>query len=280
LVSYGYAGFESLQNATDASGRNLVEWYLDQASGAEARLKRRLIDYLDIHWYPEATGGEQRIVTPSVTAQVIAAREQAPRSLWDSTYKEASWIYHSVGGPIALLPRLQAKIDKHYPGTKLAVSEWNYGGGHHMSGAIATADVLGIFGRHGVGLAAYWPMQADESFAMAAMRAYRNYDGQASRFGDTSVYARSSDVSTATVYASLESQDPSRMVIIAISKADGPRSSGIRIAHSTVFASADVFVLAGTKPVIQRGSSLSPVATNAFAYELPAQSISIVVPRP
>ena len=75
------------------------------------------------------------------------------------------------------MPWLQAKLDGHYPGTQLAFTEWNYGGGDHISGAIASADVLGLFGRYGVGLATYWALHEDETFAYAALRAFRNYDG-------------------------------------------------------------------------------------------------------
>jgi hypothetical protein len=41
----------------------------------------------------------------------------------DKSYKEESWITQwSTQGPIYLLPRLHAKIDQHYPGTKLSIS--------------------------------------------------------------------------------------------------------------------------------------------------------------
>ena len=99
-------------------------------------------------------------------------------------------------GPIALLPRTQAKIAPHYPGTKLAFTEWNYGGGEHISGAIATADVLGIFGREEVGLATLWLLRppARESFTWPASARHRNFDGAGGAFGDTSVSATTSDV--------------------------------------------------------------------------------------
>ena len=43
-----------------------------------------------------------------------------------------------------------AKIAAHYPGTKLSISEYNYGAGGDISGGIAQADVLGVFGREGL----------------------------------------------------------------------------------------------------------------------------------
>jgi hypothetical protein len=279
FVSYGYLGFVSLQNASDAGGRNFIEWYLDQAKAAEKSEGRRLIDYLDLHWYPEAQGGGQRIVSDQVGAEVVAARVQAPRSLWDAQYEEDSWIRESAGGPIDLLHWVKAKIDNHYPGTKLSFTEWNFGGGNHMSGAVAVCDVLGIFGRYGVDLANYWEMIPDESFAFAGFRAYRNYDGQGAAFGDTSVRATNTDPVTASVYGSVDSKDPTRTVIVAINKTSNVKRAGIKIAHSVIYASAKVYALSGAQAAVGPSATLLPVATNAFRYEMPALSVSVIVPQ-
>ena len=77
---------------------------------------------------------------------------QAPRSLWDSTYFENSWIANSLGqtNPITLIPRLQAAVSQFYPGTKLSFTEYNYGGGDDVSGGIAQVDVLGQIGKNGM----------------------------------------------------------------------------------------------------------------------------------
>jgi hypothetical protein len=274
FVSYGYNGYVSLQDAPDGRGRNFIEWYLDQARAVEQQEGKRLIDYLDLHWYPEAMGGGQRIFGESITPEVVEARVQAPRSLWDRTYQEASWVRDARGGPINLIPWLKGKIKAHYPGTKLSFSEWNYGGGSHISGALAVADVLGVFGRYDVALAAYW---GTEPFALAAFRAFRNFDGRGGAFGDVSVATKSSDVATATLYASLDAKDASRTVLVAINKATTPKTAGLRIAHSTTFRAAAVYVLAGAEPVLSKAASLTPVATNAFRYDMPAQSVSVIV---
>lgn len=280
FVSYGYMGYKSLQNASDANGRDFIEWYLDQAATSEKVYGVRLIDYLDLHWYPEAQADGERIAGEDVRPSVVEAREQAPRSLWDQGYEEASWIRNDVGGPIDLLHRVQAKINAHYPGTKIAISEWNFGAGKHISGGIATADVLGIFGRQGVGLATYWTLHADESFAFAAFDAYRNFDGQGSKFGDTSISATSSDLNLGSVYASIDRYDPARTVVVAINKAVTPKRAGIMIHHAAVYSSAKVFVLSGGRAAIVPGSPLVATASNAFLYTMPAQSISVIVPQP
>ena len=280
FVSYGYAGFQNLQNASDAKGRGFIEWYLDQAKAAERKLGKRLIDYLDLHWYPEAHGGNERIVGDSTAPETVRAREQAPRSLWDPKYREKSWISDAAGGPINLINWLKAKIDAHYPGTKLAFTEWNYGGGNHISGAIAVADVLGIFGRHGIAIGAYWPLSDREAFAFAAFRAYRNYDGRGGAFGDTSIEASTSDSTGTSVYASIDSNNPKRTVVMAINKTERTKKAGVRITHSAAYGTAKVFVLAGTQALISQGAPLPATAPNAFNYPMPPQSVSILVLEP
>jgi Glycoside hydrolase family 44 len=279
FVSYGYTGYTSLQNAPDGNGRDFIDWYLDQARTAEQREGRRLIDYLDVHWYPEAGAAGQRITTDVLTPAVVEAREQAPRSLWDPNYREESWIADKIGGPIQLIPLLKGKISNHYPGTKLAITEWNFGAGNFISGAIATADVLGIYGRYAVDLASYWPLSGDEHYAFAAVRAYRNYDGKGSAFGDVSVAATSSDVRATTVYASIDSANPARTVIIVINKETRPRVAGIEVAHPRLYTRARTFRLSTEAPVVVEGPVLLVAATNSFRLEMLPQSVNVVVPE-
>ncbi len=281
FVSYGYAGYMNLQNASDNGGRNFIEWYLDRARMAETNEGTRLIDYLDLHWYPEARGGGQRITEQGNSADTVAARLQAPRSLWDDSYREDSWIANDVlNGPIDLLHWLQDKIDNHYPGTKLAFTEWNYGGGDHISGSIAVADVLGIFGREGVDLATYWGLISDESFAYAGFRVFRNFDGNGATFGDTSIAATTSDVERATVYASIDSDNPARTVIVAINKHTAALTAGITVAQSVSYGSAQVYVLSGNQAQVMAAGAITPVSTNAFPYTMPAHSVSVLLLTP
>ncbi len=59
-VSYGWQGFVRLQDAPDNGGRDFLDFYLDSMRDAEGRARRRLVDVLDLHWYPEARGGGVR----------------------------------------------------------------------------------------------------------------------------------------------------------------------------------------------------------------------------
>ena len=205
-VSYGWNGYVNLQNAPDSGAKgDFLDCYLRELAREETRVGRRLVDVLDLHWYPEAQGNGVRITGTDTSAAVVAARVQAPRSLWDPTYIETSWITQwSTLGPIALLPRLRAKIAAQAPGKLLAFTEYNYGGGQHISGGIAQADVLGVFGREGVFAATLWELSGDERFIYAAFQMFRNYDGAGGAFGDTSISATTSDVPRSSIYASVD----------------------------------------------------------------------------
>ncbi len=282
-VDYGWAGYVNLQSATDsAADGDWVEYYLAQMAAADHSAGKRLVDALDLHWYPEATGGGTRIIDDGTGAAEVAAREQAPRSLWDSTYVETSWITadSTNGAAINLIPRMQGKIASKYPGTGLSFTEWNYGGGTDISGAIASADVLGIFGAYGVTMAMMWPSNGDEAYTYAAFKAFRNYDGSGAAFGDTSIAATTSDVPDSSVYASLDSTDVSKMVIVAINRATSDKTAGIAVNHSVVYTTANVYTItaAGGSNVVA-GAPIQAVATNAFKYTMPAQSVSVIVPK-
>ncbi|MFN0063078.1 MAG: glycoside hydrolase family 44 protein [Myxococcaceae bacterium] len=278
FVSYGFNGYVNLQDAPDSAGKGeFIDYFLAEVRAAEQADGFRLIEHLDLHWYPEATGGGTRITNPSSAAAVSAARVQAPRSLWDPTYRETSWVANFLGAPIRLIPRMQAKIDANNPGVTLAFTEWNYGGGGHISGAMATADVLGIFGRESVAVAAFWPLNGDESYAYAAFRAFRNFDGAQGAFGDTSIFAESNDNAVGSVYASVDSNNVSRVVVVAVNKSTSPKTAGLTVAHPTQFSRARVFTLAAGSTNISEGPNVTAVATNAFRVTLPAMSVTTLL---
>lgn len=279
FVSYGFNGYVTLQNAPDQQG-DFIEYWLDAMKAAEMSNGKRLVDVLDLHWYPEARGNGQRITGDDTSAASIQARVQAPRSLWDPTYKEDSWIANDyLNGPIGLIPSIKSKIDAHYPGTSLGFSEYWYGGGAHISGAIAEADVLGVFGREGVFLANMWELNNNVDMAYAGLRAYTSYDGQGAHFGDTSVSATSSDVAKATVYASIDQKNSGRMVLVAINKTNGPLKASMQLAAYGDYKTAEIWQLTSAKADLVSAAALQAGAKNGFVYDMPALSVSVIVPK-
>jgi Glycoside hydrolase family 44 len=275
-VNYGWSGYTSLQDAPDAKANgDFQSYYLSEMAKAEKTTGKRLLDVFDVHWYPEATGNGIRVMgRPNSTPPVAAARMAAPRSLWDSTYTETSWITKaSTHGPIRLIPRLREKIEKNYPGTKLAITEYDPGGGNDISGGIAQADMLGIFGREEVFAAALWPGR-NIPYLGPAIEMYRNFDGENACFGDISVKADTDDIKTSSIYASLDSANAGRMVLVAINKTDHPIAAAMQLKNAQAFKSARVFRLTGEKPAIQSAGILSIEANENFTYTMPAFSVS------
>lgn len=278
-VSYGWYGYTTLQGAPDAAGRDFLDHWLAAIAAASQGFGAPLVDVLDVHWYPEAQGGGVRVTGAETSPEVVAARLQAPRSLWDPSYTETSWItQYDTLGPIRLLPRLFEKIAAHAPGTRLAITEYNYGAGHHVSGGIAQADVLGVLGREGVFAAAQWPLAEDESFIAAAFRMYRDFDGAGARFGDTSIHATTSDVAATSIYASLDSTDPTRMVLVAINKTAGPIAGSFAVTtpNGRPLERARAFRLTSAAPAPVAAGELAVSAPFALADTLPAYSVSTI----
>src|SRR6185503_13905672 len=214
----------------------------------EGAHKRRLMHVLDLHWYPEARG-RKRITDRDVSVKTVEARLQAPRSLWDPTYVEKSWVAATWGKPIRLIPWLRERIAERYPGTKLAITEYDYGAGNHISGGLAQADALGVFGREGVDIATYWGDGAAvgklPSYVKAAFQLYRNYDGKGGTFGDTAVEATLADQAKASVFAATDGKRGGALTVIVINKDQHASYDGkIKLAGPGVTcASARVFVL-------------------------------------
>lgn len=277
-VNYGWNGYRTLQNAPDADGRDFHQLFLAELKKAHEQAGRRLVDALDIHYYSEAEGGGVRVIAKDDSEQVAAARVQAPRSLWDPTYVESSWITRDsiAGKPIALIPRVLKDIDDHCPGTRLAITEYQFGGGDHVSGGIAQADALGIFGRYGVFAANWWNLGVGQKYVDAAFDLYLNYDGKGARFGNQSVFAESSSIETASVYASTDSADPSVVSVIAINRMGKPVEATIRIAHPRPLGHADVYRFTGESPKVASAGTHTLARPSEWQYAMPPTSASVI----
>lgn len=292
-VLYGWGAFKDLDGAPDFNaqvpqprdplGLHFNRWFLDRMAQEEAAQGRVLMDMLDLHWYSEATGGGTRVTfggAVSNSPEVVAARLQAPRSLWDPTYVETSWItqFSTGGQPIRLLDRVQADIDELKPGTRISLSEYSHGGGNHISGGIAQADTLGILGREGVYNASWFPIEptGQQQFIRGAFEMFTDFDGQGRRFGDLSVTATTDDVADSSVYASLSTGDPNELILVAINKTATPQDAAVRVTADRRFTRAEVFTLTSASSTPTSAGVFPIDAVNAFLYEMPAYSVSTI----
>jgi len=285
-VLWGFGAYLNFNEAPDwaSVGRGFdwfVGYYLDQMQQAEQAHGRRLLDVLDVHWYPEAQGNH-RIVDPAATTPAdIEARLQAPRSLWDPTYTEDSWIADCCGEYLPILPRLQSAIEEHYPGTDLAISEYDYGAKASISGGLAQADALGAFGKFGVDIATLWGIEDGDVYAASGFDLYRNYDGEGSTYGNTDVQATTDDRDNISVYASIEGNNPSTLHVILICKNQvGPFEVEVEIEGSVDYTSGEAWQFKKGRPEIVEVESFEEevdLSGNSFSYIAPALSATHLV---
>lgn len=271
----GGSWWNNPQDRNAHGGTPFAPWYLQQMAAYEQNNGTRILDYFDLHYYPQAPGVA---LSPAGSAATQALRLRSTRSLWDPTYADESWINGTEGGPeVRLIPRMQEWVDTNYPGTKLAITEYNWGALDHINGALAQADVLGIFGREGLDLATLWgPPSANEPGAYA-FRMYRNYDGTGNQFGDTSVQASSSDQGQLAIYAARRSDGSLTMMII--NKMGTDLTSEVSLAGFTPQGAAQVYrySTADLNAIVQAPNQ--PVTSSGFTATYPANSITLVVLR-
>jgi hypothetical protein len=184
-----------------------------------------------------------------------------------------------IGQPIALLDRLQSRIDAENPGMKLALTEYNNGGGQHIAGTIAQADNLGVFGSHGLFAANLWLLAGKEPYTLAGFRAFRDFDGAHHHFGDTSVAANSSNVASVAVYVSTDSARAGRVVMVAINRSASEQVAAVNgqpltgQAHMFQMSAATAAKQSTLQPV---AAGVQPVSASSITLTLPAMSVTTV----
>lgn len=279
-----YASAEAEKNAH--GGKPFVQWYLEQMAKYQTDNGKRLLDYFDLHYYPQANG--VALTTAGNTA-TQALRLRSTRSLWDPNYVDESWIattdsatpVNGIGvmNAVQLLPRMRAWVNAHYPGTKLAISEYNWGGLEHINGALAQAEVLGIFGREGLDLATLWAPPKPNQPGAFAFRIYRNYDGNGSMFGDTSVQANSANPNDLSIFAATRTSDDS-LTLVIINKTADSLTSNVNLSGFTPASSAQVYRYssANLDQIVKQADQ--PISASGFTATFPASSITLVVVPP
>jgi hypothetical protein len=294
--------YEPWSNPTDRQAHNgvpLIEYYLQQFAAYEKANSVRLLDFLDLHTYFAATynGSNVGLTTAGDTGEQ-AARVDSTRVFWDPTYTDPNYpqpnyvtdpnYTTSCSPPLQapqLIPMMQTWVKNDYPGTKTAVSEYNWGGQEHINGAVAQADVLGIFGAYGLDLATLWgPPDATQTPGLMAFEIYRNYDGNNSMFGDTALASSSADQSRLSVYGALRSADQA-VTVVVINKTYGDLTATLSLDNFTTSGTqAQVFLYSNAnlnaivpQPAVTVTPPSAGGSTSAINTTFPAQSITLLV---
>jgi hypothetical protein len=194
--AYMYSPADGCSDGPDRQAHGdlpFLEWYTKQVGDYRTAKSIELVNVIDFHFYPQATGvtGNQE---DSTTAGL---RLRSVRGLWDPTYVDESWIDQ----PIYIVRRAQGYIDSHAPGLKISVSEYSFGDDSLITQAVANAEALAVFARENVATATRWGVPAAGSFAENAFRIFLNYDGKgANIYGTNSVSATTTDIDTVGAY--------------------------------------------------------------------------------
>ena len=229
-----------------------LAWYLGAMNSASTRAGKRLLDYVDVHFYPQGQADGQGVyMGKSHSRAMRALRLRSTRGLWDPSYRDESWI----GEPVALIPRVRGWVAKENAGTKLAIGEYSWGGDDDASGAIAQAEILGIFGRENVDAAFYWA--GLEGVQRFAFQLYRNPDGSGRGFGDRAVACESTTADRLGAFAAL--RDDGALTVALVNKdLDRPAEVQLDAVDTRVRKSAGMIFRMPNPPGPIRKEALAP----------------------
>ncbi|MGA2578564.1 MAG: glycoside hydrolase family 44 protein [Bryobacteraceae bacterium] len=281
--------YQYWDNPTDQKAHGGVPWveyYLQQMQQFEQQHGYRLLDAVDIHGYitPDTlnTWSSQNNDAPG-DAALETLRMTSTRALWDPNYIVPNATagdneYDANGNMTApqLIPRMHQWVDQNYPGTKLAITEYMWHALGSITGAIAQADILGIFGQQALDYGTLWGPPAPTDPGAFAFKIFLNYDGNGSQFGGTSVSATSSDPDTLSTFAA--QRVDSALTVLVLNKTAAAIGDSISLANFTPAGTAQVWQYGPTNlAAIVRQTSDINVSGNSLTATFPAYSMTLLV---
>ncbi|MCW3097188.1 MAG: celM [Chthonomonadaceae bacterium] len=276
-TGYLYSGYDSqwgndhkdwshLPDRAAHGNMDAMPWLLDQLHKENTRTGKRLLDVFSLHYYPQ--GGE---FNNGTDAAMQLRRNRSTRSLWDPNYTDETWINSKV----ALIPRMKNWVSTYYPGTRIGITEYNWGAENHINGATTQADILGIFGREGLDMATRWTTPAANTPTYKAIQIYRNYDGAKSGFGETGVQATVPNPDNLSAFAALRASDGALTVMVINKTPDAPAPVALALANFAPKGSVQVWQLTAAN-TIARQKDVTNVGS-AVHLTVPAQSITLLI---
>lgn len=285
----GFTQFYNWDNAypTPTPGGNnwLIDGYMTAVKNAETSVGHSLVDVISLHWYSQIDDPASGVMIDfdsgaSLTDAQMQLIVQSPRSLWDPSFVENSYITRSFAiNAIRLIPRLQDKLAAASLTKGLALTEYFNGGNNNIAGLIAQADNLGIFGQYGLHSAFIWPVN-DAPYPVAAFTAFRNFDNAGANFGDTSVSTSSSDTANLVAYVSTDSSRAGRVVMVVINRSNASQTA--TITGQPLSGTAHVYQITAASAAAQ-GNNIRPMpvgtqaaAGSSLTVTTPAYSVTTI----
>jgi hypothetical protein len=263
-----------------ADGRNYawLEYFIKRVGEEQARTGVRLLDVLDLHYYPGATDP--------------AAVVQLHRTFFDRTYvnPDANGVRAVNGGwdesikQEYIFGRCEQWLDQYLGaghGVTLGLTETGLPVENARLASVWYASMLGEFMKHGVEVFTPWSWQPG---MWEVLHLYSRYNAS------TSVHAASDDENTLSAYATVE-DTTGRLTVVLVNRAlTAARLAEVEIAGGAVPAGAyatlqlanlpatETFVSHATNALVS-GTAL--VADNRFSLTLPPLSVtSVLLQRP
>ncbi len=270
--------YQYWDNPTDQNAHGGIAWipyYLQQMKQAEAQVGYRLLDYLDVHAYIAPSG----LSGSPGDAAMETLRMTSTRALWDPNYLVPGGGFNdATGAQVAphLVPQMQQWVDQNYPGTRLAITEYSWGALGSITGAIAQADILGIFGAYGLDLGTLWGTPAPTDPGAFAFKIFLNYDGNGSQFGGAGVSAVSSDPDTLSIFAA--QRFDSALTVLVLNKTANNITGSISLANFTPAATAQAwqYSQANLSAIVRQTPDIN-VGGNSIGATFPAFSMTLLV---
>ena len=261
-----YAAAHNYSSFPDFTGQQksvaYLPWLLSQWKAAN-----HPVDVVSVHFYPQGAEFSDDV---STTTQLL--RNRSTRQLWDPNYVSESWI----DAPVYLIPRMKSWIANYYDaGTPVAITEYNWGAEGNINGATTQADIFGIFGAYGLDMATRWTVPAATTPTYKAMQMYRNYDGEKSGFGETSISAVAPNPDALSAFAALRASDGAMTVMVISKVLSGNTPLSLTLAHFAASGSVKTYQLTSANKI--ESYPARSWSGGVLKDTVPAQSVTLYV---
>lgn len=234
-VSTSYINWETLSLETD--GRHAIEYFLQECRNFEQdRLVNpegfRILDVLSFHLFPSLKESLSGNFEEDAT-KILASTQ----NWWNPDYINSDDAALPKGAVARVIPKFRQWIEENYPGTKLALSEFNLEAQSMVDyppilKVLYLSDLYGILARYGVDYALQFCLNSsDQHTALvdetdAATCLYYPFALFANNFKSVSLDTSSSDPEALSAYACASGQD---IVVMAINKTNSASLAAIEI---------------------------------------------------
>ena len=191
------------------SNKAFLPWYLEKVCAHQKKTGLRLIDYLDIHYYPQYPYSSD-----DESSKAADLRMQAVRRLYDESFVSQSWIKREIN----LIPRMKKIIKES---CRYKVSDNRISIRHKSKWSIKLLyRALSVFAKYGVDFATMWSSLEKGSLVETSFKLYLDYDSQGADALDSRILRlkKLSGNKSTTAYGLTNKEDTHLLVLTRVKK--------------------------------------------------------------